>query len=349
MKHLALLFFLFTVTSLRVFPALADSTTTSNPLPLTVNINTTAPAPQTAPQKTVPDTVSRQLSIDQSAVDYAKTHPDSLYKHSIYLKENQTGTGSGFAWLRYCICVLLLLFVWIYGYQKFTKSALCRDMCFDDNGVLKPYDKCPYSFGRVQLFWWTMIILTCYIYFFAATGVLLPVNATMGILLGFSVTVYAGGRILDNRQIIRNPANTRSQDMGNGKGLLTDIMSDDVGISIHRFQTVVFNIVFGIGFLFYFISCFQGHVYPLAEFSEWQYGLLGISSAAYLGLKANENDPTVAPQGAPTVAANTTSSNVPASMTTTNTNTTNTSATSTTTSTASTGGDTTDTNTQQPA
>ena len=239
------------------------------------------------------------LIIDTTAVQYAQAHPDSLYRHSILKPANQHGPYAATAWLRCILTLLLLAGMWVYGYQKFTTSSLCRDICFNADGTQKPYDKCPYSYSRVQLFWWTMIILTCYLYSYAITGVLMPVNETIGILLGFSVTVYAGGKVIDNRQIMINPANTRSQDTQNGsQGLLTDILSDDIGTSVYRFQTVIFNVIFGLGFFFFFLNGMQGHIYPFADFSAWQYGLLGISSAAYLGLKAAENNPDVTPGSA---------------------------------------------------
>ena len=49
--------------------------------------------------------------------------------------------------------------------------------------------------------------------------------------------------------------------------------------------------MFGIGFLAYFIKSLniQHPKYPLIEFTDWQFALIGISSATYLGLKASEN------------------------------------------------------------
>jgi hypothetical protein len=69
-----------------------------------------------------------------------------------------------------------------------------------------------------------------------------------------------------------------------------DILSDDSGISIHRFQSMVFNVIFGIGFISNFIKQVCLEAYPLADFTDWQFALIGISSATYLGLKATSEN-----------------------------------------------------------
>ncbi len=196
-------------------------------------------------------------------------------------------------WIHIWLGWLLFAVVLLGGLFLFARTGMCRDDSYKENGELRPYKERPYSYSRVQLFWWTMIILCCYIGFFAKTGNLIPLNLTTIVLLGLGVTTYAGGKIIDERQKNRLPVGQRNQDKNSEcENLFEDILSDDSGISIHRFQTIIFNIAFGIGFVSYFIMAICSHKYPFDNFNEWQFALLGISAATYLGIKTAENSTT---------------------------------------------------------
>lgn len=221
------------------------------------------------------------------SLDEAKKNPGKLYQHGF----NDHPIVSVIAF------ILLLLFLW-FSFSFFANTALCRDASYDKNCTLKPVEDRPYSYSRVQLFWWTVIILFCYILFFALYGVLLPLNATVILLLGSGVAVHIFGKSMDKDQTRKNndeePA--RHQDLYNSRGFLTDILSDENGISIHRLQAVAFNIVYGLGFLSAFFGALSDasnkkYAYPLIEFEPWQLSLLGISAIGYLGLKSTENHP----------------------------------------------------------
>jgi hypothetical protein len=91
------------------------------------------------------------------------------------------------------------------------------------------------------------------------------------------------GKLIDNAQIDKGRGD-RNQDHGaqnkEEPKFFKDILSDDNGISIHRFQAVVFNIVFGIGYIAFFIKSLSPNnlTYPLIDFTDWQFALIGISS-----------------------------------------------------------------------
>ena len=53
---------------------------------------------------------------------------------------------------------------------------------------------------------------------------------------------------------------------------------------MHRLQSVIFNLVFGVIFIAYLIT---KKAFP--DFSDTELALLGVSSGAYLALKTNEN------------------------------------------------------------
>jgi hypothetical protein len=140
--------------------------------------------------------------------------------------------------------------------------------------------------------WWTLIVVGCLAISFAVTGGLTGLlDPGTLVLLGISTATTAGGTMIDNRDILRAALSkkpedcTRHQDEGS-EGFFADILSDSNGISIHRFQSFVFNLLYGLVFIQHFIdSSFTSFVH----FDELTLGILGLSSAGYLTLKAQEN------------------------------------------------------------
>ena len=228
-----------------------------------------------------------QIMIDASALDSARKHPEiSLYKNYLFAQKSISETHWFFAILAFLILVL----IWYWGIKYSISDGLCKDLSFDKDGSVRKPENSPYSYARVQLLWWTLIILSCYTFFFGVTGVLLPLNLTAALLMGFGAIVCGAGKIIDSRQIVEQKGE-RSQDLlteANKPSFIRDILSDDKGISVHRYQAVIFNLIFGVGFIGFFITNLNHH-YPFPDFTDWQFSLLGISSATYLGLKSFEN------------------------------------------------------------
>lgn len=247
-----------------------------------------------------------QAILSSTEVDSLKKHPEKLYENTLLSKKNWHGINT----LNFIFSLIILVLFLYYGFNLTKCSSLCRDESYfgeylvkldekgnpfiEQNGVYQLIDKKytpPYSYARVQLFWWTIIILGSYIIFFGLTGELLPLNATTVILLGLGVVVLAGGKLIDKQQISdkKIPLGGRTQDKNYSNDFFINILSDEKGVSLHRFQAVVFNVVFGVGFLGSFCKEVAARQYPFIEFNEWQFALLGISASAYLGLKAAEN------------------------------------------------------------
>jgi hypothetical protein len=275
--------------------------------------------------KRVQDTVSQikanestlaNSASDSLAVDSLKKHPEVLYKNS-FLKK---GRKPAIVYWQFYISLLLLLFVLYKGFSLAKRSSLLRDESYIDDELVRMDEKGkafildasgkkiniypenkggksgtipppPYSYARAQMFWWTIIILGCYIFFYGITGYLLPLNSTAVILLGMGGVVLMAGRYIDKREIEDDKLakGERSQDSNVSKDFFTNILSDQGGISMHRFQAVIFNLIFGLGFLFGFINAIADFKYPFLDFSEWQFALMGVSAATFLGLKAAEN------------------------------------------------------------
>jgi hypothetical protein len=257
-------------------------------------VDTVGSTKKTPPETTASDNTESIAGIDKivdsSSLYNAQHYPEKyLYRNYLFDKNY----ADDIKWFHAIASTILLLLLWLGGIRYAVKDGLCKDACFNQDGSQIDPIKCPFSYARTQLLWWTMIILSCYIFFYGITGVVLPLNITAALLLGFGAVVYGFGKVIDNRQI-QESKGWRNQDLGAQKtkpDFIKDILSDDNGVSIHRFQAVLFNLIFGIGFIGGFVKAIISQKYPFIDFNEWQFALLGISSATYLGLKASENNP----------------------------------------------------------
>lgn len=175
----------------------------------------------------------------------------------------------------FAIIVSLLILLGAYRYYKDTNAL--RDDSTAENK--------PYSFARVQLWWWTIVIIISFIMVYGVTGEFWPMNQTCLILLGISLGTTTAGRLIDNQQI-NDVTVVRHQDTPS-QGLLIDILSDEHGLSVHRFQTLLFNLIYSASFIIQvFGTAYTKHVFP--EFDSPTLALLGVSSSAYLALKLAE-------------------------------------------------------------
>jgi hypothetical protein len=161
------------------------------------------------------------------------------------------------------------------------RSEMLRDV------VVKPggdYRKVPFSFARTQLLWWSLIIISCFCVYYGVKGQLVDLSANYAclVLMGISLGTTTAAKIIDNTDISQNLE--RHQDTHPSKGMLIDILSDEKGISVHRFQAVAFNLIFGVMFITHFMAECEFLI-----LNDLALSLMGISSTAYIGLKLNEN------------------------------------------------------------
>lgn len=140
----------------------------------------------------------------------------------------------------------------------------------------------PYSFSRTQLMWWSLIIIASYSHYYGIKNEVVTLHSSLLVILGISLGTSAIARVIDTTEISNNV--NRHQDHNTGKNFLFNILSDKDGVSIHRFQALLFNVIFGIIFITHFLTNEKFY-----EFSELELALLGISSSGYIGLKINEN------------------------------------------------------------
>lgn len=177
-----------------------------------------------------------------------------------------------------------------------------------------------YSYSRTQLVWWTFIVITCALVDYGITGTLNGIMSSTALtLIGIGAGTSVAGRVIDNSQA-NDPSINQHQHKAS-QGFWMDILSDKQGVSIHRFQSVLFNVGFGFAFITQFMGNMQDYIkldaiasktaeqiakmmeyLQLPDFDSTTLGLIGISSATYVTLKFNENlskKPTPTPAPAP--------------------------------------------------
>jgi hypothetical protein len=152
----------------------------------------------------------------------------------------------------------------------------------------------PYSLARTQLMWWTLVIGLCVILYCGESGSIPGITGTVLVLLGIGAATTFSARIIDARQ--RDAAvargNIQLHQDATSQGFFADILSDESGLSVPRFQSFVFNGIFGLSFLYTFCATSQ---FP--NYNPEALALLGISSAGYVGVKALENKPAAPVSG----------------------------------------------------
>jgi hypothetical protein len=142
----------------------------------------------------------------------------------------------------------------------------------------------PYSLSRTLFSFWTLLIFFAFSYIGIAKGELPDITKSILLLMGIASGTALASRTIDNIQA-GNPKLSRIQDLVS-EGFLTDILSDANGISITRFQTLAFNLIYGGVFISTVFT--DSTLYP---FNDMTLTLLGISSGTYTLSKIPESQP----------------------------------------------------------
>jgi hypothetical protein len=186
-----------------------------------------------------------------------------------------------------------------------------------------------YSYARLQLLWWTFIVLATFITILIASGKIPTLDTSTLLLLSIGALTTASARMVDlsdeanqAKKMAMLPPATPAADpaqAGNptpsiapvpavvvlplskdmkSEGFWLDILSDRNGISIHRLQVVVFNILFGAWFIYQSLIQLKGTgpMTPINTLSsimpvitENNLILLGLSAGTYVAMKTTEN------------------------------------------------------------
>jgi hypothetical protein len=163
----------------------------------------------------------------------------------------------------------------------------------------------PFSLSRTQLAFWNTVIGSAYLYlkFCSHPGIAISFDATTLSLLGISTGITAGGMTIDSSQQNRFRHQNQPSD-----GFLKDILSDENGVSIPRFQQLLWSLI-AAGIYLSQLDGLPPGVLPSLDTSLLI--LSGASGAAYLTMKTGEN----AGDGASTAMTNSILSGGPRAVT----------------------------------
>jgi len=165
---------------------------------------------------------------------------------------------------------LSLFFIIISG---FLLLALKTDALRDSQGGA-------FSLSLTLLFFWTLLIVSAFIYTLVLTDVASSMNSSVLLLLGVSIATSGGAAAIDLTSTQKHPDMPDKQH----KTFFKDILTDGSTFSIHRIQIGMWNLVLG---LYFIVFTLEHKTMPV--FSETLLFLAGFSSLSYLGAKIPEN------------------------------------------------------------
>jgi hypothetical protein len=166
--------------------------------------------------------------------------------------------------------VFLVLFLWL---EK--SSGILRDTGPNPGaGKMRPY-----SLGRSQMAFWFFIVFASFAFIQLVTRSYNTITPQALTLMGISAATYLGAAVVDSS---KSAAATAAPALAS-ESFLMDILTDVNGISLHRFQLMVWTVA--LGFIFV-SSVFSSLAMP--QFNETLLGLMGISSGTYIGFKFPE-------------------------------------------------------------
>jgi len=166
-------------------------------------------------------------------------------------------------------CILLILALFSLFVALVVKSDILRDI-----GQKPETGRKPYSLSLVQMASWFFVIISAWLMLYVVKHTMNTITDTLVILMGISAGTGLGGVTIDSN---------REKPPRQSQGFLRDILSDEIGISFHRFQIFAWTLVM--------VAVFLRQVTAYLEMPEFDSSLLilmGISSGTYLGFKVSE-------------------------------------------------------------
>lgn len=195
----------------------------------------------------------------------------------------------------YLLCLLYIVFIGYFIYLCQT-TGLIREPDLANSGPG------PFSLAQTQLAFWTVIIIGGFVYLIILTGLTDSLNDSILLLLGISggttgaasfIDYYKKIALVKNQQIQQQPEGSTPPAAGfavlpiintkRHRSFLLDILSDGINISVQRTQTVLWNLVLGLYFIWFVITN-----KAMPEFTNTLLLLAGVSSLLYVGSKGPE-------------------------------------------------------------
>lgn len=136
-----------------------------------------------------------------------------------------------------------------------------------------------YSYSKVQLYYWTMIILLSFFYISIQQGSLIELSRSNLALISIPPVTALLAKGLEST----SGASFKAAKKGGFISVLKDIISDNNGVQLSRVQGLIFNLTFGSLFLATVCSDLI-----MIDFTPDQLILLGISASLYSAFKPFE-------------------------------------------------------------
>lgn len=149
------------------------------------------------------------------------------------------------------------------------------------------YRTIPFSLAKVQLAFWTFLIISAYLLCYMVTGELPDLPASLLGLLGISLGSTVVSRSLSNSQLASNgPLTVNAASLG----FWRDILAEQSRFSLPRIQFLLFNLLVG----FYFVR-YVWKLWAMPDLDANLLALVSVSAGGFLVGKSQENaTPTTA-------------------------------------------------------
>jgi len=141
-----------------------------------------------------------------------------------------------------------------------------------------------YSLSRSQIAVWTLLVVYAYLFIWLITGEYnTEIPRTILAILGISTGTYATAAAIDKEKEKEPAAGGKGTTVAKTEGVARDLVTGAAGADLHRVQFGLWSIVLMIVFI---VTVYDTLAMP--QFDNSLLGLMGISSAAYAGMKIPE-------------------------------------------------------------
>jgi hypothetical protein len=138
-----------------------------------------------------------------------------------------------------------------------------------------------YSLSRTQVAVWTLLVVYAYLFIWFITGEYnTEIPRTILVILGISAGTYATAAAVDKG---KEDDKVKPATVVKTDGFFPDLLTDSGGAGLHRVQFGLWSVVLMIVFV---VTVYETLAMP--DFNTGLLGLMGISSAAYAGMKVPE-------------------------------------------------------------
>jgi hypothetical protein len=201
--------------------------------------------------------------------------------------------------MAFCVIAFILLLCFVLGaYTNMLRDEISNCNQFDANAAKMqrrskfrlPNSTSPFSLAKTQFAGWTVVIASSYIYMSLCKGDCADgaISKTALVLMGIGTGILTASAIIDKREMQDNRPRHQNRP---SQGFFVDILSDDNGISIHRFQNFIWTAIAMFVYVNKVAHVQDGCVLP--ELSDTLLALTGISGITFLTMRATENKPAV--------------------------------------------------------